>query len=356
MAKVLMKGNEAMAEAAVRAGCSFFSGYPITPQSEILEYFSWRLPELGRTFIQSESELAGVSMVYGAAAAGLRAMTSSAGTGFSLLQEGIAYIASAELPCVFANVARYGSGLGDIFQGQSDYWCTVKNGGNSDYRCIVLAPNTVQESADLTYLAFDLAEEHRNPVILLSDASIAQMMEPVELKPMREHDIDSQPHALNGTKGGKYKRVWSNMYTIPNYEEYIYKKYKDIENSICLYEEEQTEDAEIILVAYGISSRVAFEAVVAARAQGIKLGLIRPISLWPYPVAAFTKQKNVKAYVTVEMSALGQMCEDVALACNMRVPVYGVHTGGIIPDVKTILAKVQGIIAGTEKEVYKKSC
>lgn len=356
MDKVLLKGNEAIAEAAVRAGCGFFAGYPITPQSEILEYLSWRLPETGGTFIQSESELAGVSMVYGACAAGQRAMTSSSGPGYSLLHEGISYIASAELPCVFVNVARYGSGLGDIFQGQSDYWCTVKNGGNSDYRCIVLAPNSVQESADLTHLAFDLAEQHRNPVVLLTDASIGQMIEPVELKPAAPHDLDKNPEALNGTRGGKYKRIWSNMYTIPNYESYIYQKYRDIEKSLSMWEESDTEDADFVLVAYGISARIAAEAVRLGRERGLKIGIIRPVSLWPFPKAAFDKLSNVKAYVTIEMSALGQMCEDVALASGMRAPIFGVHTGGVVPDEEQILRKVEAIIAGTAEEVYRKSC
>ena len=356
MSKVLLKGNEAVAEAAVRAGCGFFAGYPITPQSELLEYLSWRLPESGGTFIQSESELAGISMVYGACAVGQRCLTSSSGPGYALMHEGISYIASAELPCVIVNVARYGSGLGDIFQGQSDYWCTVKNGGNSDYRCIVLAPNSVQESADLTYLAFDLAEEHMNPVVLLTDASIGQMVEPVELKPMRTHDIENNSYAMNGTKGGKFKHVWSKMYGHSNYEAHVYNKYKNIENSISMWEEEHTEDAEIVLVAYGISSRIAAESVRIGREQGLKLGIIRPISLWPFPNAAFDKLKNVKAFVTVEMTALGQMCEDVALACKMRAPIYGVHTGSVIPDEELILNKVKGIIAGTEEEVYTKSC
>jgi 2-oxoglutarate ferredoxin oxidoreductase subunit alpha len=208
----LMKGNEAFAEAAVRSGCRFFAGYPITPQSEVLEYLSRRLPEVGGIFIQSESELSGISMVYGAAAAGYRAMTSSSGPGYSLMQEGISYIASAELPCVVMDVMRYGSGLGDIFVGQSDYWQAVYNGGHGDYRAIVYAPASVQEMADLTATAFLKADEYRNPVIILSDASISQMMEPVELPGMTEYDPDSPPWALKGKGDGRFSRHTSIMY------------------------------------------------------------------------------------------------------------------------------------------------
>jgi len=241
--KQLMKGNDAAAEAAVRAGCRFFAGYPITPQSEILEYLSWRLPEVGGTFLQCESELAGISMVYGAAATGARALTSSSGPGFSLMQEGISYIASAELPCVVIDVQRYGSGLGDIFTGQSDYWQATKNGGHGDYRCMVLAPNSVQEIADFVALAFDKAEEYRNPVLILSDASISQMMESVSLPELKEHDMDQHEWAMKGKGKEHNKRHTSVMYYKPDYDVYLKAKYDKMIAQEQRWEEFQTEDA-----------------------------------------------------------------------------------------------------------------
>mgnify|MGYP001086299222 CR=1 FL=1 len=351
MAKQLMKGNEAVAEAAVRAGCKFFAGYPITPQSEILEYLSWRLPEVGGTFVQSESELSGISMIYGAAAAGFRTFTSSSGPGYSLLQEGISYIASAELPCLIVDVMRYGSGLGDIFVGQSDYWQAVKNGGHGDYRTIVYAPNSVQEVVDLVVMGFDKAEAYRNPVTILSDASISQMMEPVELPPLKEHDPDKFDWALKGKGDGLFKRHTSVMYYQNDYDNYISTKYKNIEEKEQLWEETQCEDADIVLVAYGITSRICEEAVAAARKNGLKVGLIRPISLYPFPVNAF-KKINPKAYVSVEMTALAQMAEDVARASRMKSPIYALSGGMAIYEVKDILDKIDEINAGTAKEVF----
>ncbi|MBR0599146.1 3-methyl-2-oxobutanoate dehydrogenase subunit VorB [Sinanaerobacter chloroacetimidivorans] len=352
MKKQLMKGNDAIAEAAVRAGCRFFSGYPITPQSEILEYLSWRLPEVGGTFIQSESELSGISMVYGAAATGARAMTSSSGPGFSLLQEGISYIASAELPCLIVDVMRYGSGLADIFTGQGDYWQAVKNGGHGDYRCIVYAPNSVQESADLVALAFDKAEEYRNPVILLSDASISQMMEPVGFPELKDHDMDQYDWALRGKGNGPNKRHTSVMYYNPDYDNYLKAKYDTIAAKEQRWEEYQTEDAELILVAYGISSRICEEVVDLARAKGQKVGLIRPITLYPFPVTAFQKLKNVKAYASVEMSCLSQMIEDVALTVRGAAPVYPIRGGMKIYEASDICHEIDEILAGHDREVY----
>ncbi len=351
-----MKGNEAMAEAAVRAGCRLYAGYPITPQTEILEYLAKRMPEVGGSFMQCESELAGISAVYGAAGCGLRTLTSSSGPGFSLLQEGISFLASAELPSVLINVQRYGSGLGDIFHGQSDYLQTVKNGGHSDYRCLVLAPNSVQEAYDLVVMAYEKAEKYRTPVIILSDASISQMMEPVQLGDFYEHDPDKFEWAMKGTKDGKFVQVTSNMYYIKDYENYIRNKYQEIKDNEERWEEVHTEDAEIVLVAYGISSRVAKETVTIARKQGIKLGLIRPISLWPFPNTPFRKLKNVKAYLAIEMTALGQMIEDVAIACEMRTPVYGFLSGQVTPDSQSILAYIEKIQSKSVKEVYKASC
>lgn len=351
--KQLMKGNEAAAEAAIRVGCRFFAGYPITPQSEILEYLAGRMPEVGGTFIQSESELSGISMVYGAAACGFRAMTSSSGPGFSLLQEGISYIASAELPCLILDLQRYGSGLGDIYVGQSDYWQAVKNGGHGDYRCMVLAPNSVQETADFVKLGFEKAEEHRNPVLILSDASIGQMMEPVELPEMHLHDPDGFDWSLRGKGNGTFKRHTSVMYyqNPAEFDDYIRSKYRHIEETEQRWESMQTEDAEIILVAYGISSRICEETVSLARAKGQKVGLIRPITLYPFPVRAFESLGPVKAYLSVEMTALHQMAGDVALASRMQAPIYAMKGGMILYDADEICDKIDAILAGHAKEV-----
>ena len=350
----LMKGNDAIAEAAVRAGMRFFSGYPITPQTEILEYLSKRLPEVGGTFVQTESEISGISMVYGAAATGFRTMPSSSGPGFSLLQEGISYIASAELPCVIVDVMRYGTGLGDIFQAQGDYLQVVKNGGHGDYRCLVYAPSSVQEAADLMTLAFDKAEAHRNPVILLSDASISQMMEPVELPEMREHDPDQYQWSLKGRRSPEdFRRVTSNMYYIDDYDRYIQEKYQRIEEQEQRWQAVETEDAEFVLVAYGISSRICKEAVRLGRSQGIKLGLIRPITLYPYPVKAFEACRNAKCFISCELTPLAQMAEDVALAEGMQKDVYAITGGMEVFDSKDILDEVARIAAGEKKAVYK---
>lgn len=343
MAKVLMKGNDAVAEAVVRAGCRFFAGYPITPQSEILEYLSWRMPQVDGVFVQSENELSGISMVYGAAACGFRAFTSSSGPGFSLLQEGISYIASAELPCVLLDVQRYGSGLGDIFIGQSDYWQAVKNGGHGDYRVIVYAPNSVQESVDLAYTAFDKAEEYRNPVLLLSDASIAQMMEPVELPEMVDFDPDSKPWALKGKGGGEFKRHTSVMYYMSDYDRYIQSKYAEIEEKEQRWECFGCEDAEVVLVAYGISSRICEEAAELARKKGQKVGLIRPISLYPFPKRAFETLPGAKAFLCVEMTMLAQMYEDVALATGMKKPIYKLNGGTALYDSGNVCQKLDQV-------------
>jgi 2-oxoglutarate ferredoxin oxidoreductase subunit alpha len=351
MAKQLMKGNEAIAEAAVRAGCRFYAGYPITPQSEILEYLSTRLPEVGGTFVQSESELSGISMVYGAAATGTRCMTTSSGPGFSLLQEGISYLASAELPCVLVNVQRYGSGLGDIFVGQSDYWQTVKNGGHGDYRTMVYAPASVSEIAGLMETAFDKAEEYRNPVVILSDASISQMMEPVEFSEMRDHDPDSLPWALKGKGDGEFKRHTSVMYYQPDFDTYIRSKYDVIEQNEQRWDEWNLEDAEVVMVAYGISSRICEEAMEIARAKGQKVGLIRPITLYPYPKKAFEGISYAKAFLSVEMTALQQMAEDVALASRMQAPIYAMKGGMSIYTAEDICQKIDDILAGKAKEV-----
>lgn len=345
MAKVLLKGNEALAEAALAAGCRFYSGYPITPQTEILEYLSWRMEDVGGEFIQAESELAGINMVLGAAAAGARALTTSSGPGFSLKQEGISYLVAADLPAVIVDVMRIGTGLGDISQGQGDYWQLTRGGGHGDYRTLVLAPDSVQENADMMAEAFDLAEKYRHPVLIASDAAIGQMIEAVEIPEFIEHDIDKFDWTIKGCKKGTEQRKIQNIYyTHPDYETYLADKYAEMEEQEQRYENIQVEDAELVLVAYGISSRVCREAVEVARAEGLKLGLIRPITLWPFPVKAFEEAKAVKAFLTVEMNILGQMVDDVKLATCGKYPVD--HYGSIfeIPEYDGIIEKAKEML------------
>ncbi len=347
MAKVLMKGNEALAEAAVRAGCRFYSGYPITPQTEILEYLSWRMEEVGGEFIQTESEVAGINMLYGAVACGARGLTSSAGPGFTLKQEGITYLCAAELPAVIVNVQRIGNGLGDIAQGQGDYWQMTRGGGNGDYRTIVLAPASVQENVSLTYEAFDLAEKYRHPVIIGSDAAIGQMVEPVELPEFKEYDIDKYDWALKGHKEGTEQKIVTNVWytTTPDYERHLTEKYKEIEENEQRWESIAVDDAEVILVAYGISSRICKEAVKMAREQGLKVGLIRPITLWPYPTKAFENlPEGLKGFIDVEMNILAQMVDDVKLATGSRYPVEFYGTYFDVPESEVIVEKARSII------------
>ncbi|MDY5021905.1 MAG: 3-methyl-2-oxobutanoate dehydrogenase subunit VorB [Blautia sp.] len=348
MAKVLLKGNEALAEAALAAGCRFYSGYPITPQTEILEYLSWRMEDVGGEFIQAESELAGINMVLGAAAAGARALTTSSGPGFSLKQEGISYLVAADLPAVIVDVMRIGTGLGDIAQGQGDYWQLTRGGGHGDYHTLVLAPASVQENADIMAEAFDLAEKYRHPVLIASDAAIGQMIEAVEIPEFKEHDINKYDWTIKGCKKGCEQRKIQNVYyTHPDYEGYLTEKYRQMEQE-QRYENIQVEDAELVLVAYGISSRVCRETVEIAREEGLKLGLIRPITLWPFPVKAFEEAKAAKAFLTVEMNILGQMVDDVKLATQGKYPVD--HYGSIfeIPESDGIIAKAKEMLKKEE--------
>jgi len=334
--RVLMKGNEALAEAALRAGCRFFAGYPITPQTEILEYLSWRMDEVGGSYTQAESELAAINMVYGAAAGGARALTTSSGPGFSLKQEGISYLCGSDLPAVIVNVMRVGSGLGNIFQGQGDYWQMTRGGGHGDYRTIVLAPNSAQENADLMYIAFDLAEKYKHPVLIASDAAIGQSIEAVELPEFKEHDLNRYDWAVRGAKMDEKRRMVKNVFYEMGepYEDYLRDKYAQIE----------AEEPELVLVAFGISSRVSEEAVEGARAKGLKVGLIRPITLWPFPVKAFEEAKNAKAYLTNEMNLLGQTMDDIRLATGCSVPVY--HSGSIfaITDTNDLIARIEEVM------------
>lgn len=343
MAKVLMKGNEAFAESCIRAGCRFFSGYPITPQTEVLEYLSWRMEEVGGQFIQTESELAGVNMVFGAASTGARALTTSSGPGFSLKQEGISYLCGSDLPAVIADVMRMGNALGDIFQGQGDYWQLTRGGGHGDYRTIVLAPASVQENADLGYISFDLAEKYRHPVIIASDAAIGQMVEPVELPEMKEHSIDYADWIAHPRQEGEDKVIIRNVYYDMGeepYVDYLRGKYAEITEKEQRWEAVQTEDAEIVLVAYGISSRICKSAVKQARAQGIKLGLIRPITLWPFPQKAFDALgSQLKGFIGVEMNILGQMREDIVLACGNKYPVESYCEFSRVPSEEIIIQR-----------------
>ncbi len=345
--KVLMKGNEALAEAALRAGSRFYSGYPITPQTEILEYLSTRMAEVGGFFVQAESELCGINMVFGAAAAGARAFTTSSGPGYSLKQEGISYLAANDLPAVIIDVMRIGSGLGDIFMGQGDYWQLTRGGGHGDYRTIVLAPNSVQENVETVQLAFDLAEKYLHPVIIASDAGIGQMMEPVELPDFKDHDINKFDWAVRGCKEDEPMRACQNIYYAKHstdYPEYLTKKYNDIEENEQRWESYQVEDAEVVLVAYGSSSRVAKDTVDTAREQGFKLGLIRPITLWPFPKKAFAEAKAAKAFCTVEVNILGQMVDDVKLATEGKFPVGFAGNFFAVPDPDEIIATAKALL------------
>ncbi len=346
MTKELLEGNVAFAEAAVRAGCEAFFGYPITPQTEALEHMSKRMPELGRTFVQAESEVASINMVYGAACAGVRAMTSSSSPGISLMLEGMSYIAGSEVPAVVVDVMRGGPGLGNIAPSQGDYNQIVKGGGHGDYRPIVLAPATVQELIDLTVEAFDLAEKYRCIAIVLADGSLGQLMEPAELPAMRPvRKSEERPEwALTGAAGRK-PNVITSIYMDPVEEEQLNLKLKAkqalIEASEVRFKELLLEDAQLAVVAFGTAGRVAQSAVRQARQAGIPVGLLRPISLYPYPkdrVRALADQ--VQAILVVEMNG-GQMVEDVRLAVEGRVPVsfYG-RMGGIIPLPDEVLEQI----------------
>lgn len=346
MSKELKKGNEALAEGAIRAGCRFYSGYPITPQTEILEYLSWRMEQVGGTFVQTESELAGINMLLGAAAAGARALTSSSGPGFSLNQEGISYLVADDIPAVIINVMRIGTGLGDIAQGQGDYWQMTRGGGHGDYRTIVLAPDSVQENFDMMAEAFDLAEKYRHPVLIASDAAIGQMVEAVEMGEFREHDIDSFDWSVKGCKAGDAPRKIQNIsYTRPDYEQYLKDKYRKMEDNEQRWEAYRTEDAELVLAAYGISARISKDAVNIAREQGIKLGLIRPVTLWPFPAKAFAECEGAKAFMTVEINILGQMADDVRLAVESRKPVEFFGTYFELPEPDDIVERAKAVLA-----------
>jgi 2-oxoglutarate ferredoxin oxidoreductase subunit alpha len=350
MTQELLKGNNAIAEAAIRAGLEAYFGYPITPQTELLEHMAKRMVELGRAFVQAESELAAINMVYGAACTGARVMTSSSSPGVSLMQEGLSYIAGSEVPCVIVNVMRGGPGLGNIAPSQADYFQAVKFGGHGDFHPIVLAPATVQEAIDLTTLAFDLAEEYRTIVYLLLDGTIGQMMEPAELPPMQplRRSVASRPDwALTGANGRR-KRLISSIHLLPEDLEKFNRKLQAnlalIRENEVRYEELGLDDAEIAVVAFGTAGRVAKTAIKAARAAGIKVGLLRPITLWPFPEERISRlADDVEAFLVVEMNA-GQMLEDVRLAVNGQVPVqFYNRMGGMIPLPDEVLEAVKSV-------------
>jgi pyruvate/2-oxoacid:ferredoxin oxidoreductase alpha subunit len=351
----LCKGNVAIIKGAILAGCRSFYGYPITPASEIAEAAALYIPQVGGTFLQAESEVAAINMVYGAAASGARVMTASSGPGLSLMQEGISYIAGAELPCVIVDVVRGGPGLGNIAPEQSDYHAMVKGGGHGNYRNLVLAPASVQEMADLTVLAFELADKYRNPCVILADGFIGQMMEPLELE-YRELIAPEKPWAVKGTAETR-KNLVSSIFLEPddleNHQRKLEAKYERAQQAEPCWELYDTDDADVLMVGYGITSRILRSAVEAARAQGIRAGLFRPITLWPFPSCALAKvAANVQKVLVVELSN-GQMVDDVRLALNGRVPVdfYG-RTGGNVPSVEELQSVLLGQTSGVVRTEF----
>ena len=349
--KILMKGNEALGEAAIRAGCLHFFGYPITPQTELAAYMAKKMPKVGGTYLQAESEIAAINMVLGASAAGVRAMTSSSSPGISLKGEGISYMAGSDLPGLIINVQRGGPGLGGIQPSQADYWQATRGGGHGDYHILVLAPSTVQEMVDLVSLAFDLAETYRMPAMLLADGMLGQMMEPVSFENVPEPRRVEKPWAANGHENRRPHNVINSLYLSPQTLEDLvverYQRYQKVQETEQRAEMYRTEDAELVVVAYGASARIARSAVMQAREEGLKVGLVRPITLWPFPEKALKEAlKTAKAYLSVEMS-MGQMIDDVRLAIDCRKPVaLCSRTGGMIPTPDEVLGKIHAMMGG----------
>ena len=343
--RVLMKGNEAIAEAAIRAGCRHYFGYPITPQTEVAAYMAKKMPKIGGVFLQAESEIASINMVYGAAAAGMRVMTSSSSPGISLKSEGLSYIAGSDVPAFVVNVQRGGPGLGGIQPSQSDYFQATKGGGHGDYHMIVLAPASVQEMASLTIKGFNLADKYLMTSMILADGTIGQMMEPITFEDAEIETYD-KPWALTGTKMQRPHNIVNSLYLKPDELEQKnfqrYEKYAVVEENEPMWEEYRMEDAELCVVAFGIASRVAKNAVAAARAEGIKVGLIRPITLWPFPKKALhAAADQVKAFVSVELN-MGQMIDDVRLAIECKRPVSLCNrAGGMIPSPDQVLESIR---------------
>jgi len=353
MAKVLMKGNEAIAEAAIQAGCKYFFGYPITPQNEIPEYMSRRMPKVDGVYLQAESEIAAVNMIYGAAAAGVRVMTSSSSPGISLMQEGISYIAGSEVPCVFVNIVRGGPGLGGIQPAQSDYFQATRGGGHGDYRTVVLAPATIQEAIDLMQESFDIADQYRVPVMLLGDGILGQMMEPVEFGNYKPRPAVDKPWALTGRHGRDHNNVVNSLYLDPveleKVNHRLFKVYDEIAMNETKSQYDGDEEPQVLVVAYGTTSRIAKSAIAQAASKGVKAALLRPISLWPFPSEALRKaaeKPSVKAVLVVEMSG-GQMLDDVRIAVGDAKPIafYG-RMGGMVPMPEDVLAQILSLAGG----------
>ncbi|MBO5076114.1 MAG: 3-methyl-2-oxobutanoate dehydrogenase subunit VorB [Clostridia bacterium] len=349
--KILMKGNEVIAEAALRAGCRHYFGYPITPQTEVAHYMARKMEEIGGTFVQAESEVAAINMVYGAASAGVRAMTSSSSPGISLKQEGISYAAGAELPLVVIDIVRCGPGLGGILPAQCDYFQMVKGGGHGDYHNIVLAPQGVQEMYELVVDAFNLADKYRNPVVVMGDGYMGQMMEAVEFRDEEKIERVAKPWAACGSEMKRPHNTITSIYieadVLEAHVNHMYEKYREIERTEARVECFNCDGADVIIAAYGTCARVTRNVIKDAAKLGVKVGLIRPITLWPFPKAAFEKYAEVpKGFLTVEMS-MGQMVEDIKLALNGRnhVSFYG-RTGGNVPGQKDILGEVLKIARG----------
>ena len=351
--KVLMKGNEAIAEAAILAGCRHYFGYPITPQTEIAAYMAKRMPKIGGCFLQAESEVAAINMVYGVASTGKRVMTSSSSPGISLKAEGLSYLAGSDLPCLVVNVQRGGPGLGGIQPSQADYFQATKGCGHGDYRMIVLAPSSVQEMASLTIKGFDLAEKYRMTSMILADGTMGQMMEPVSLEEAAVNEYDKS-WAVTGTKGERKKNIINSLSLIPEELEQLnfarYERYAQIEENEVMYEEYMMDDAEICVAAFGIAARVAKNAIVKAREEGIKVGMIRPITLWPFPKKAFeAAAEKVNSFISVELS-MGQMIEDIKLYTGSKKPVYLCNrVGGMIPSPEQVLESIRKANEGGNK-------
>ncbi len=350
--KVLMKGNEAIAEAVIKAGCMHYFGYPITPQTEVAAYMAKRMPKVGGVFLQAESEIAAINMVYGVASTGKRVMTSSSSPGISLKEEGISYLAGADLPALIVNVQRGGPGLGGIQPSQSDYFQATKGGGHGDYRLIVLAPASVQEMAELTVKGFDLADKYRVPTMILADGTMGQMMEPVSMDFVAAEKVE-KPWAVTGTKEEREHNIINSLYLKPeelertNFERY--ERYAVIEENEVMCEEYMVEDADIVVAAFGIAARVAKNAIDEARKRGIKVGLLRPITLWPFPKKQFAAAaKHAKSFISVELS-MGQMIEDVKLAVGEKPVTLCNRSGGMIPSPEQVLEAIIKADKGEEK-------
>lgn len=351
--KVLMKGNEAIAEAAIIAGCRHYFGYPITPQTEVAAYMAKKMPKIGGCFLQAESEIAAINMVYGVSSTGKRVMTSSSSPGISLKGEGLSYLAGSDLPALVVNVQRGGPGLGGIQPSQSDYFQATRGGGHGDYHMIVLAPASVQEMAELTVKGFDLADKYRMTTMILADGTMGQMMEPVSLDFDIKPEIE-KPWATTGTKMEREHNIVNSLSLVPEELEMLnlnrYERYKIVEENETMYEEYMVDDADIVIAAFGIAARVSKNAVNEARRQGIKVGLIRPITLWPFPKAPFEKAaETAKAFISVELS-MGQMIEDVKLATNCKRPVTLCNrVGGMIPSPEQVLKAIIDVNNGGVK-------